>query len=87
MTNTPRRGFLPPPKPRTAAVLTEEDRQAESDRFTSSLAGMAVAVFLAVIGLYVMEQLAAQSKLEDCLLQGRMNCERIQLSPPVELPS
>ena len=37
-------------------------------------------VFTASIGLYVAEQLADISKLEDCLLQGRLNCERIQLS-------
>ena len=52
-------------------------------RFTTSLAGLAAALLLGVIGLYLMEGLAANSRLEDCLLQSRMNCERIDL-PSVE---
>jgi hypothetical protein len=40
-----------------------------------------VALLLGLIGLWVAEGLAQVSKLEDCLLQGRMNCERIELSP------
>lgn len=62
-------------------VLTPRQRQEESDRFTQTLAGFAVAVFLALVSLWVVDQLAQVSKLEDCLLQGRMNCERIELSP------
>ncbi len=36
-----------------------------------------MALFLAVVGLYLLEALAAESRLEDCLFQGRMNCEPI----------
>jgi hypothetical protein len=61
--------------------MRHRERQEDEDRFTSSLAGLAVALFLMVTGLYVMEKLAALSKLENCMLQGRMNCERIELSP------
>lgn len=61
--------------------MTERERQEERDRFTGTLAGLAVALVLAVLGLWVAEGLANVSKLEDCLLQGRMNCERIELSP------
>jgi hypothetical protein len=62
-------------------ALTPRERQEEADRFTTSLAGFAVALALGLIGLWVAEGLAQVSKLEDCLLQGRMNCERIELSP------
>jgi len=62
-------------------TLTRRERQEESDRFTETLAGFAVAVFLAVVSLWVVDHLAKASKLEDCLLAGRMNCERIELSP------
>lgn len=65
----------------TAAGMTEQERQEDDDRITASLAGLAVALFLTVIGLYLMEQLANVSRLEDCLMQGRMNCERIEISP------
>jgi hypothetical protein len=59
----------------------ESERQEDADRFTASLAGFAAALLIGVIALWVVEKLAQQSKLEDCLLQGRMNCERVELSP------
>jgi hypothetical protein len=60
--------------------MNEFERQEEEHRYTASLAGLAMAILLGGIGLYVAEQLADISKLEDCLLQGRLNCERIQIS-------
>lgn len=59
----------------------KREREEEDRRFTSTLAGLAVALFLIWIGLYVTEQIAAQSKLEDCVLQGRSNCVRVDLTP------
>lgn len=59
----------------------ERERAEDDQRFTASLAGLAAALFLLLIGLYVTEELAAQSKLEDCVLQGRADCMRVQLSP------
>jgi hypothetical protein len=61
--------------------MRELERQEDDARFTASLAGLAVALLLLLIGLYLAEALAEQSKLEDCLLQGRTNCERIELTP------
>lgn len=61
--------------------MTRRERQEEEDRFTASLAGLAVALLLIVLGLWVADALATESKLEDCLMQGRMNCERIELWP------
>jgi hypothetical protein len=57
-----------------------EEKEEEDVRFTTSLAGLAVALLLAVVGLYLLEALAAESKLEDCFLQGRMNCVPIEVS-------
>jgi len=62
------------------AIDLQREREEDDRRFTSSLAGLAVALFLIWIGLYVIEQLAAQSKLEDCVLQGRANCVRVDLT-------
>lgn len=59
----------------------EREREEEDRRFTASLAGLAAALFLILIGLYVTEQLAAESKLEDCMLQGRLDCMRVELTP------
>ncbi|HXQ50056.1 MAG TPA: hypothetical protein VN802_03090 [Stellaceae bacterium] len=60
----------------SARARTEEEKE-DDVRFTTSLAGLALALFLAVIGLYLLDALAAESKLEDCMMQGRMNCEPI----------
>lgn len=56
----------------------ERERQEDDARFTTSLAAMAATLFLGVVGLYVLQGLAETSKLEDCLMQGRPNCERIE---------
>ena len=56
-------------------------RREEDDRFSRSLAGLAMAFLLLVVGLWLTERLADLSKLDDCLLQGRSNCARIELSP------
>jgi len=58
----------------------EREREEDDRRFTASLAGLAVALFLTWIGLYVADRLAAQSKLEDCVLQGRADCVRVDLT-------
>ena len=59
----------------------DRNEREHDDRFTATLAGLAMALLLTVIGLYLAEQLATISKLEDCVLQGRLNCTRIELSP------
>jgi len=59
----------------------ERERAEDDQRFTTSLAGLAAALFLILIGLYVIDELAAQSKLEDCVLQGRMDCVRVEMTP------
>jgi hypothetical protein len=61
-------------------IELQREREEDDRRFTSSLAGLAVALFLVWIGLYVTEQLAAESHLEDCVLQGRADCVRVDLT-------
>jgi len=46
----------------------------EADRQTASLAGLAVAVFLGVVGLFLVKELQAKSMIEDCLLSGQTQC-------------
>ena len=58
-----------------------QEQEEDDHRFTTSLAGLAVALLLILVGLYVVEELAAQSKLEDCVLQGRRDCVRVELTP------
>lgn len=58
----------------------QRERAEDDRRFTNSLAALAFSLFLIWIGLYVTEQLAAESKLEDCVLQGRADCVRVDLT-------
>jgi hypothetical protein len=57
------------------ARFRSEAEKDDDARFTTSLAGLAVALLLAVAGLYLLEALAAETHIEDCLLQGRKNCD------------
>jgi hypothetical protein len=59
----------------------EEERKA-ADRQTASLGGLAIALFLVVVGLFLVRHLHATSVLEDCLLSGRANC--VIIVPPLE---
>jgi len=58
-------------------VLTEEAEQSEANRVTTSLAGLAIALFLVVAGLFLVQQLRDKARIEDCLLSGRLNCDQL----------
>ncbi len=60
---------------RRISVDYDDERQAEANRVTTSLAGLAFALFLVVIGLYLVQNLASKARLEDCLLSGRTDCD------------
>ena len=61
---------------RTTAV---EDEDMAANRITASLAGLAVALVLVIGGLLLLRGLAEKSRVEDCLLAGRINCDRVLL--------
>jgi hypothetical protein len=42
-----------------------------------AIAGLAVAVVLLVVGLWLARELTATSKMQDCLMSGRTNCNVI----------
>ena len=62
-------------------MATSEDDAMAADRVTSSLAGLALALALVVAGLFLIKHLGEKSRIEDCLLAGRMNCDRMLLAP------
>jgi hypothetical protein len=57
----------------------DRDREAD-DRRTAALMGLAIVLALAVAGIVLVRDLGAESRLEDCLMQGRSNCA------PIEVP-
>ena len=42
-----------------------------------ALAGLAIAVVLLVVGLWLAHELTSASKMQDCLMTGRTNCNII----------
>jgi hypothetical protein len=46
-----------------------------------ALAGLAIAVVLLVVGSWLAHKLTAASKMQDCLMTGRTNCDVVE--PPV----
>jgi hypothetical protein len=42
-----------------------------------AIAGLAVAVVLLAVGLWLARELTASSKMQDCLMSGRTNCNVI----------
>lgn len=61
-------------------VMDVEAEQSEANRVTASLAGLAFALFLVVVGLFLFKHLQSKAAIEDCLLSGRMNCDRMLVS-------
>jgi hypothetical protein len=53
------------------------DERSEANRETASLAGLAIALLLVVVGLLVVHQLQAGAVLQDCLLSGQHKCAPI----------
>ena len=62
-------------------VLDVEAEQTEANRVTASLAGLAFALLLVVVGLFLFQHLQSKAAIEDCLLSGRMNCDRMLVVP------
>jgi hypothetical protein len=46
-----------------------------------ALAGLAIAAVLLAVGLWLAHALTASSKMQDCVMSGRTNCN------PIETPS
>jgi hypothetical protein len=55
----------------------DDPKQGGSNR-RGAVAGLAIAVVLLVVGVWLAHELTAASKLQDCLMSGRTNCNTIQ---------
>ena len=58
-------------------MVRYEDDEAEDNRVTLSLAGLAVALLVVVASLFIIHALADKARVEDCLLAGRSNCDAV----------
>jgi hypothetical protein len=55
-------------------TMTEPD---QGGNRRGAIAGLAIAVVLLVVGLWLAHELTATSKMQDCLMSGRTNCNVI----------
>jgi hypothetical protein len=53
------------------------DEPEQDGNRTPTIAGLAIAVVLLVVGLWLAHALTASSKMQDCLMSGRTNCNVI----------
>lgn len=58
-------------------MLGTDAEQAEANRVTKSLAGLAAALLLVVLGLFLVHHLYNEARVEDCLMSGRNNCDQL----------
>ena len=57
------------------------DKNKQGGNSRASLAGLGIAVVLLVFGWWLAHELTGASKMQDCLMSGRSNCN------PIESPS
>jgi hypothetical protein len=49
----------------------------QSGNRRGAIAGLAIAVILLAVGLWLVRELTATGKMQDCLMSGRTNCNVI----------
>ena len=59
------------------SLREQEAEQAEANRVSASLAGLAAALLLIVMGLVLVHHLYDEGRMEDCLMAGRNNCDQL----------
>jgi hypothetical protein len=54
-----------------------DDPKNEGGNRRPAIAGLIIAVVLLVVGLWLARELTSASKMQDCLMSGRTNCNVI----------
>ncbi|MBV8577141.1 MAG: hypothetical protein JOZ58_19135 [Acetobacteraceae bacterium] len=55
--------------------------KSDSDRQTASLGGLAIALLLIVLGLFLFHELRHKIAVENCLMSGRRDCDTVATAP------
>jgi hypothetical protein len=56
----------------------DDPKPKRGDNRNGTMAGLAIAIVLLVVGVWLAHELTAASRLQDCLMSGRTNCNTIQ---------
>ncbi len=56
--------------------MTDPEQQGDNRR--GAIAGLVIVVVLLAVGVWLAHQLTATSKMQDCVMSGRTNCNVIE---------
>jgi hypothetical protein len=56
--------------------MTDPD-EGNGDNRRGAIAGLVIAVVLLAVGIWLARDLSAVSKMQDCVMSGRTNCNQI----------
>lgn len=68
----------PEPKSDPAAKPSAPSKPQSGDNRRGAIAGLIIAAVILGIGLWLARDLTAASKMQDCLMSGRRNCNVIE---------
>ena len=63
---------------KASSCAMDDPEQDGSGSRAPAIAGLAIAVVLLVVGIWLAHELTAASKMQDCLMSGRTNCNVIE---------
>jgi hypothetical protein len=66
------------PKNDTQSDKQDRKQDQEPENRTGAIAGLVIAVVLLAVGIWLARDLTAASKLQDCVMSGRTNCNVIE---------
>jgi hypothetical protein len=62
--------------------MNDPNQEQDGSQRRRALAGLVIVAVLLVVGIWLAHELTAASKMQDCLMSGRTNCNVIQ--PPAQ---
>ena len=68
----------PDPKPDPAQPPKASPKPQGGDSRRGAIAGLLIAAAILAVGLWLARDLTATSKMQDCLMSGRSNCNVIE---------
>jgi hypothetical protein len=55
-----------------------DPKQSDGDNRRGAVAGLVIAIVLLAVGIWLARDLSSASKMQDCLMSGRTNCNTIE---------
>ncbi len=65
-------------EPKPGSERAKQPRPQGGDNRRGAIAGLLIAIVLLAIGIWLARDLTAASKLQDCVMSGRTNCNVIE---------